>query len=112
MLRHFGRFLVVDGPRKIFELWRLTAANFEAEISVVSTAKNLGKPLFQDYSREGRFIGFFLRLGRIVIGILIQAILLLIFIALVIIWLLLPALIIYEIFVNLAGLSTLNKLRS
>ena len=112
MLRHFGRFLVVDGPRKIFELWQATAGNFEAEMAVVATAKNLGKPLFQDYSREGRLIGFLLRLGRILVGSFIQLVILIVFIALIILWLLLPFIIIYFVLLNVAGLQGLARLKS
>ena len=101
MVRHFGVFLIIDGPKKIFELWRSTAANFEAELAVVSTFKNLSRPLFQDYSREGRIIGFFMRLARIIAGIVVQLVLAILFIALTIGWLLLPLYIAYQIFSNL-----------
>jgi hypothetical protein len=101
MVRHFAVFLIIDGPKKIFELWRATAANFEAELSIVSTAKNLMRPLFQDYSREGRIIGFFLRLVRIVAGIIVQLALVAVFIALSIGWILLPLYLAYQIFSNL-----------
>lgn len=101
MVRHFGVFLIIDGPKKIFELWRSTAANFEAELAVVSTFKNLSRPLFQDYSREGRIIGFFMRLARIFAGIVVQLVLAILFIVLTIGWLLLPLYIAYQIFSNL-----------
>lgn len=94
-------FLVVDGPLKIYQLWRVTAANFEAQLAVVATAKNITRPLFQDYSREGRLIGIFLRLGRILVGILIQVLLVIVFAAIIILWLLLPLYIVYQLFSNL-----------
>jgi hypothetical protein len=104
MVRHFGVFLIIDGPRKIFELWRGTAANFEAELAVVSTAKNLSRPLFQDYSREGRIIGFFMRLVRIVIGVIVQIILAAVFAALVVGWILLPLYLAFQIFTNVVAI--------
>ncbi len=98
LLRRFALFLIVDGPVKIFQLWRLTASNFESQLAVVTTLKNLGRPLFQDYSREGRLIGFFFRIGRVVVGVVIQIVLSVIFLAILLAWLILPIIIIYRVF--------------
>lgn len=106
-IRHFMVFLVVDGPIKIYSLWHSTAQAFEGQVAVVTTARNLGKPLFQDYTREGRFIGFFFRIGRIVIGAIIQVLIALLFVVAAIIWVILPFYIAYQIFNNLAAVSGL-----
>lgn len=105
-LRHFAVFLLIEGPLKVYSLWRSTAANFEAELAVIPTAKNITKPLFQDYSREGRIIGIFLRLGRIVIGSLIQIILAVAFSVLAVAWMLLPLYVAYQITANLGAVIT------
>ena len=104
LLRRFVVFLAVEGPVKIYQLWRLTASNFESQLAVVTTLKNLGRPLFQDYSREGRLIGFFLRIGRVLIGVIIQMVLLVVFLAIVLAWLILPIIITYRVFDNIFSL--------
>ncbi|MEI6477383.1 MAG: hypothetical protein WCO52_00090 [bacterium] len=45
-----------------------SVASVEATLAVRDTIKNLRKPLFQDYTLQGRAIGFGLRLVRIFIG--------------------------------------------
>lgn len=41
----------------------------EDEVAVVDTARNIGKPLFQDYTRQGRVLGILFRLARIFAGV-------------------------------------------
>lgn len=106
MVRHFLVFLVVDGPVKIFALWESTASSFEAQLNVIANLENITKPLFQDYTREGRLVGFFLRLGRIAVGIIIQVLIAVIFAALAVAWLALPLYLAFQVFSNLFSLFT------
>jgi hypothetical protein len=62
----------------------------EDEVAIVDTLHNMDKPLFQDYSRQGRFIGFFFRLARIVAGLLALGVITVGYGALYAIWLLAP----------------------
>lgn len=105
-VRHFVLFLFVTVPLSIIAGWRTAAASFEAEVAVVSTLKNITKPLFQDYTREGRIIGIFLRLGRIVIGSIIQVILFGFYCAVLVIWYIVPFYLIYQIIRNGGSLFT------
>lgn len=88
----------------IFSYWYLTSANrfldalrgawqgIESEIGIVDTFHNLDKPLFQDYSRQGRVIGFVFRIARILAGITAMAVTAFGYALLYVVWLLFPPL--------------------
>lgn len=97
LIRHFLVWLFWDGSIKIYQLWYGTAANFEAQLAVIVTLKNITKPLYQDYTREGRVAGFILRLGRIFIGTIVQVVVALVFTAILLAWLALPFYLLYQI---------------
>ena len=105
IFRHFLVWLTYDGTLAIYHFWQSTAANFESQIAVITTFKNLGKPLFQDYTREGRLIGFILRIGRVIAGLAVQIIVALFFILALIAWLALPYYLLYQITRNLINLN-------
>lgn len=105
-VRHFFVWLFVETPLGLFHAWQSTAANFESEIAVVATLKNITQPLFQDYTREGRIIGILLRFVRVIIGALLQVIILGLFIVLLALWLILPFYIIYQLAHNILGIFT------
>lgn len=98
--RHFVLFLFVTVPLGIIVAWRTASLSFESQISVVSTLKNITKPLFQDYTREGRLIGFLMRLVRIAAGSLVQVVVLAFYLALLVAWYLLPFYLVYQIIRN------------
>lgn len=98
--RHFVLFLFVTVPLSIITGWRTTALSFESQIAVVSTLKNITKPLFQDYTREGRLIGILLRLARIVIGSITQVVVFAFYVMVLILWYALPFYLIYQIVRN------------
>lgn len=72
--------------------YKSTLAGFEAQIAVQATWKNIGKPLFQDYTLQGKVIGFFLRLFRILGGLFFYFVLGLLYIILYLLWIFLPIL--------------------
>jgi hypothetical protein len=78
----------------------------EGRLAIRSTFFNLGKPLFQDYSREGRIIGVFLRLGRIFIALIIDALASLAYLLLVILWFFLPFLCLISLIGGVLGPSS------
>jgi|GEM_PF-2283779 len=98
--RHFVLFLFVTTPLGIFNAWRTAALSFESQIAVVSTLKNITKPLFQDYTRAGRLIGILMRLARAAAGIATQIVVLVFYLALLIAWYLLPFYLVYQIIRN------------
>ncbi len=61
-------FWFISSAPRALAAYRRTIAGFEANLAVATTAKNLGKPLFQDYTFQGRVIGFGFRILRIVFG--------------------------------------------
>ncbi|MFZ5392029.1 MAG: hypothetical protein ACOZAR_02430 [Patescibacteria group bacterium] len=60
-------------------------------------AKHIFEPLYQDYTYAGRVIGFFIRSGRIILGLIVEFIFLLIIGLIMILWVLLPLIIIGKI---------------
>jgi len=56
-------------------------------------AKHIFEPLYQDYSYTGRIIGFFIRSGRIVLGLIVEFIFLVLIGLVALFWVLLPIII-------------------
>ena len=67
-----------------------TIGAFDNTFAVKDTARNINKPLFQDYSYQGRIIGFFLRTGRILIGLVTYGLVIMAYLLLYILWLSFP----------------------
>ncbi len=62
------------------------------------TLKNLFRPLYKDYTILGYVLGFFFRLGRLILGTVIYVVLFAIAAAAYLFWLLFPIALIYRIF--------------
>lgn len=60
-------------------------------------AKHIFEPLYQDYTYAGRVIGFFIRSGRIVLGLIVELIFLVIMGLVMLVWILLPLIIMGKI---------------
>lgn len=73
----------------------------EREIGVVINLKLITQPIFGDYSYTGRFLGPFFRFCRVVIGLILLSISLISIIFLYLIWILLPPVTVYMVFINL-----------
>lgn len=67
-------FWLVEGPKSYWKRAFALFLAFEDIWAVGITAKNFFTPLYQDYSIAGRIIGPFFRLGRILIGLGVLAI--------------------------------------
>ncbi|MDO8471997.1 MAG: hypothetical protein Q7S64_02545 [bacterium] len=100
-IRHFWVWLIYDGTIAIYHSWQAIAGSFESQLAVVITAKNITKPLYQDYTREGRLIGLIIRLGRILVGIVIQLLIAIIYLTFAIVWLALPFFLVWQLVRNL-----------
>ena len=70
--------------------FRRTLDGLEESLAVKSTARNLNKPLFQDYTFQGRVIGLLLRLIRICLGCLLYFLLAVAYLFMYVFWLLFP----------------------
>ena len=84
------RFWYLQSPRWIYD--RLIAAirGLDGQLAVADTWKNITKPIFQDYTRQGRIIGFFLRIFRILFSLVLYAFTALVYGVGYIFWLLFP----------------------
>lgn len=61
-----------------------------SKIAIRENLENIFKPLFQDYTREGRVIGFILRSVRILFGVILYLLVGLVLALAYVIWTLLP----------------------
>ena len=98
----FIRHWYKDGSCRFLESWSSVAGSLEQLIAVRITLKNFFKPLYQDYSIIGRIIGPVFRLIRVLFGLLVHAIVIILFFAVYLVWLCIPvglvAYILYELF--------------
>jgi hypothetical protein len=96
-MQYLIRFWYLQSLPWALNRYKTTVASFESQIAVQATWKNIGKPLFQDYTFQGKVIGFFFRLFRIVFGGALYACIALAFAVLYLFWLLLPVLCVISI---------------
>lgn len=102
--RGFLIFWYFRGPIWFWNRCWQTILNFEAIFAVRSMFQHLGEPIFQDYTRAGRILGFFIRLLRIAAGIFFYLATICLFSILAFIWLLLPPFAIVQIFRSIFNL--------
>jgi hypothetical protein len=88
---HILAFWYLDSPSWTYHAFLRTLGNLEGHFAVVDTAKNIKKPIFQDYTLQGRAIGVFIRLVRICLGSFFYLLTGLLFIFLYGLWLFFPA---------------------
>jgi len=86
------KFWYVVSPAWFWHAAMSSIGSFDEILALRATAKNIFRPVFQDYTFQGRLIGFFLRLGRIVAGLVMYFFILLFWMILLATWLLLPLL--------------------
>ena len=73
------------------------------KMGIKENLRNIFKPLFQDYTKEGRIIGFLLRVARILFWIILYAVILFTFLLFYLISLALPAILILNLIGGLFG---------
>lgn len=64
--------------------------SLENSLAVRATARNITKPLFQDYTYQGRIIGVLIRSARITLGFFVYILVVLVFVASFLFWISLP----------------------
>lgn len=106
----FFRFWYVQSFAWAWQHYRSTIASFEAQIAIKATWKNIGEPLFQDYTFQGKVIGFFLRIARIFFGGIFYGIIACIALFLYIFWLLFPILCLISILGYFSGSPSIPSL--
>ena len=88
----FLRYWYLQSPAIAFRSLGRAINFFEAQLAVRATLQNLNKPLFQDYTFQGRIIGVFLRLGRAFLGGLLYLLISLVYLGIYLLWLIFPLL--------------------
>ena len=97
------RFWYLQSPIAVYNSLLRTLNLMESTFAIQATIKNLGKPLFQDYTLQGRFIGFILRLVRIGAGIVAYSVISIIYLFGYLIWLLFPLICLVSILGSIFG---------
>jgi hypothetical protein len=86
------RFWYFVSPAWFLKAAQGSVGSFDSVFALKATLLNITKPVFQDYTREGRIIGFFFRLGRILFASFLYLLIWLFWLVLFIAWILLPLL--------------------
>lgn len=84
------RFWYGQSPSWVFTHYLETVRLLDGRFAVRETLKHLNQPLFQDFSRQGRIIGFFFRIGRVLLALFIFFVTFLAYVAGYIVWLIFP----------------------
>lgn len=89
---------LINNLRDLFEL-------IADKFAIPAMLAHISEPLYQDYTYAGRIIGFFIRSGRIILGLIVEFIIIIFFGLLVLVWLVLPIVIVFKIFYILTHLK-------
>ena len=93
-------FWYAKAPRWFFVFLKRVVLVAEDRLAVRLMARLIFTPLFRDPSFAGRFVSFFYRLLRVILGVLIIILIGLFFLSLFLIWLLFPPVCLYRSFKN------------
>jgi|GEM_PF-3528200 len=110
-MQFFFRFWYVESFPKAWAYYLKTIGSFESQIAVESTWHNMGKPLFQDYTFQGKIIGFFFRIFRILLGLILYFFIACLALIAYILWIILPILCVMSLigfFVGPAAVSSIS----
>lgn len=100
---YFPLWWYSKGLLKFFIFFKKTFEEISCPFVLKILVKNLFKPMYGDYSREGRIISFFMRLILLFWRIFKIMLVFLISLVILIIYLLLPPFILYQITCNLGN---------
>ena len=101
----FWTYWYVQSAARFYRGCLAAIGSVEDEVAVVDTARNIGKPLFQDYSRQGRVLGVAFRSVRIVGGVLAFGFVIIGYGLLYLAWLALPPVCLANIIGSFLGTS-------
>jgi hypothetical protein len=87
---HLLRLWYVQSAPWAVSRYVTTVRTLDGTFAVVDTFRNLGRPLYQDYTWQGRVIGVFLRLARIGFGIIMYVLAAVVYFIAYLMWLALP----------------------
>jgi len=105
----------MDTLQQIVQYWYLTSPSrflnatthaihmLDGKLAVRDTLRNINKPLFQDYTTQGRIIGFFLRLARVAAALLVYAVVVSAYAAVFVFWIIFPLVCLVSLVGSLVG---------
>ena len=96
----------LKSPLWAYSLYLRTLRELEISIGVRDMIRNLRRPLFQDYTLQGRIIGLIIRLFRILLGMLLYAGIAVLYLAGYALWLALPILCVVSLVGSFLGGSS------
>ena len=102
-MRHFLAYWYLQSPARFVKTVSHAIGTLDGQFAVRDTLKNLNKPLFQDYSYQGRILGVVFRLGRVGMALFIYALAALAYVFGYVLWLLVPPLCLVSIVGSVAA---------
>ena len=111
MLKYILKHLILDtlyfpiwwysrGLLKVLQWSKQSLKDVERIAALKIWLKSMGKPMFQDYTREGRIISFFMRVVLLIFKLLMMILWSIFLGILIVIWIILPPLIIWLLLKN------------
>ena len=101
----FVSYWYLQSPQRFYSAYLSLLNGLEAQLAVVDMVRNISKPLFQDYTFQGRLIGVAIRVLRIIGSVFIYAVISLAYAAIYLFWLLFPILCLLSLVGSLVGPS-------
>ena len=86
----------VDGSRAFGNQFMLTLTALDQTFAIAITARHFFEPLYKDYSVIGRILGVIFRTGRILIGSIVYLVVAILFIAVYLLWISIPAVLLWR----------------
>lgn len=102
-MHFFWNYWYLQSFSRFFASLEETISTLDNTFAVKDTARNMDKPLFQDYTFQGRIIGVVLRVFRIVFGVMAFGIAGMAYIIFYLIWLLFPLICISSLVGSILG---------
>ena len=96
-MNYLVKFWYINSVSWVWNYYVKIISTFDSQIAVKTTWKNIGQPLFQDYTLQGKFIGFIFRILRIIFGSLLYLVIAIAGAIAYLFWLLFPLLCVISI---------------
>lgn len=92
----FFKHWYVGGSHVIGRRFMATLASADRSFAVAITVRHFFEPLYKDYTVIGRILGVVFRTGRILIGGMVYLVIVIIYAAIYLVWLAIPAAILFN----------------
>lgn len=101
---YFPLWWYSKGLVSVFKHVSNSIKNTSRDLALPTMFKNIFKPMFGQYDKQGRFISFIMRILMIISRLVIFIFLFLIYFAILIFWIVLPIIVAYELKHNISSL--------